>query len=240
MGVGVEFRILGPVQVRRTGGAPRALRRKPGQVLAVLAAQCGKPVPVDRLLDLVWGDDPPPRARKSLQVHVSALRAEGVPVRHQDAGYLLAAEPEQVDALRFRALTARAADVADLAARREVYARALDLWRGAPLAGAESEPLRAWLCAPLEAHRLAALEAAIDLDLALGRNAEAVDALTPLVAEHPFSENLRHQLMTALLACGRRTEALGVFQDVRRTLADELGVRPSTRLRALYRDALGV
>ncbi|MGM1060588.1 AfsR/SARP family transcriptional regulator [Saccharothrix sp. Mg75] len=236
----MEFRILGPVEVRTPGAAPRALRRKPGQVLAVLAARCGKPVPVDRLLDLVWGDDPPPRARKSLQVHVSALRAEGVPVRHQDAGYLLAADPDQVDALRFRALAARAADVPDLAERRAAYARALDLWRGTPLAGAESEPLRAWLCAPLEAHHLAVQETAIGLDLVLGRNGEAVDALTPLVAEHPFAENLRYQLMTALLACGRRTEALAVFQDVRRTLADELGVHPNTRLRALYRDALGV
>jgi DNA-binding SARP family transcriptional activator len=236
----VEVRILGPVEVREDGAPPRALRRKPGQVLAVLAVHCGKRVPVERLLDLVWGDEPPPRARKSLQVHVSALRGAGVPVAHQDSGYALRAEPDQVDALRFRALTARAAATADLGDRRELYTRALSLWRGTPVAGAESEPLRAWLCAPLEAHHLATLEAAIDTDLALGRHAQAVEALTPLVAEHPFSENLRYQLMTALLACGRRTEALRVFQDVRRTLADELGVPPGPQLRELYRDALGV
>jgi DNA-binding SARP family transcriptional activator len=238
----VEFRILGPVEFR-PGGAQRhasPLRRKPSQVLAVLAVHCGKRVPVNRLLDLVWGDGLPPRARKSLQVHISALRGAGVPVTHQDAGYVLRAEPDQVDAVRFRDLTARAAATADLEHRRELYTRALALWRGTPLAGAESEPLRAWLCAPLEAHHLATLEAAIDTDLALGRHAQAVEALTPLVAEHPFSENLRHQLMTALLACGRRTEALRVFQDARRTLAAELGVPPGPQLRELYRDALGV
>lgn len=236
----MEFRILGPVEVRRDGAEPTALRRKPSQVLAVLAVHCGRRVPVDRLLDLVWGEDLPPRARKSLQVHISALRGAGVPVTHQDAGYVLRAEPDQVDALRFRGLTARAAVTADLDHRRDLYTRALALWRGTPLAGAESEPLRAWLCAPLEAHHLATLEAAIDTDLALGRHAQAVEALTPLVAEHPFSENLRYQLMTALLACGRRTEALRVFQDVRRTLADELGVPPGPQLRELYREALGV
>lgn len=236
----MEVRILGPVEVRPDGAAPRLPRRKPSQVLAVLAARCGTPVPVDRLLDLVWGEDLPPRARKALQVHVSALRAAGVPVTHQDAGYVLRAEPEQVDALRFRDLTSRAAVTADLELRRDLYTRALALWRGTPLAGAESEPLRAWLCAPLEAHHLATLEAAVDTDLALGRHADVVRALTPLVAEHPFSETLRYQLMTALMACGRRTEALRVFQDARRALADELGVPPGPRLRELYREALRV
>ncbi|MGW4116621.1 AfsR/SARP family transcriptional regulator [Actinosynnema sp. NPDC004786] len=236
----MEFLILGPVEVRRDGAQPRSPRRKPSQVLAVLAAHCGRRVPVDRLLDLVWGESLPPRARKSLQVHVSALRGEGVPVAHQDGGYVLRAEPDQVDALRFRDLTARAAATADLERRRDLYTRALALWRGTPVAGAESEPLRSWLCAPLEAQHLAALEAAIATDLALGRHAQAAQALTTLVAEHPLSENLRQQLMTALLACGRRTEALRVFQDTRRTLADELGVPPGPRLRELYRAALGV
>lgn len=236
----MEFRILGPVEVARCGAPATPLRPKPGQVLAVLAMRCGRRVPVERLLDLLWGEHPPHRARKTLQVHVSALRAAGVPVEHRDSGYALLAAPHQVDAHQFRELTARAAAADDLGRRRELYLRALALWRGSPLAGGGAEPLRAWLCAPLEAEHLAAVEAAVDTDLALGRHAEAVAGLTALVAEHPFSEGLRHRLMTALLACGRRTEALRVFRDTQRTLADELGVPPGARLCELYRDALRV
>ncbi|WP_170232246.1 AfsR/SARP family transcriptional regulator [Saccharothrix saharensis] len=101
---------------------------------------------------------------------------------------MLRAQPDQVDALRFRDLTARAAGTVDFERRRDLCTRAPALWHGTPVAGAESEPLRAWLCAPLEAHHLATLEAAVDTDLALGGHARAVEALTPSVAEHPFPE----------------------------------------------------
>ncbi|GGP62987.1 AfsR/SARP family transcriptional regulator [Saccharothrix coeruleofusca] len=164
----MEFRILGPVEVARGDEPATPLRPKPGQVLAVLAARCGRRVAVDCLLNLLWGDHPPYRARKTLQVHVSALRAAGVPVVHRDSGYAVLAMPQQVDVHRFRELTARAAATADLGRRWELYLRALALWRGSPLAGTGAEPLRAWLCAPLEAEHLAAVEAAAALRARLG------------------------------------------------------------------------
>jgi DNA-binding SARP family transcriptional activator/tetratricopeptide (TPR) repeat protein len=235
----VEFRILGPVEVWNDGVRLPSLPPKPSQILAVLAVECGRSVTVDRLIDLIWGEAPPPQARKSLQVHISNLRRSGVPVEHRQAGYVLAAPPESVDLHVFRALVAKAGEAAEPTTRSEVYARALALWRGMPLAGMDCDSLRDWLCHPLEAQRLSALEAALDTDLALGRHAEVVDALTALVGQYPLAERPRHQLMKALFRCGRRTDAMRVFREARRTLVDELGVEPGPELQQLYREILG-
>lgn len=235
----MEFRILGPVEVWADGARLPSPPPKPSQILAVLAVECGKIVTVDRLIDLIWGEAPPPQARKSLQVHISSLRRSGVPVEHRQAGYLLAAPPESVDLHVFRALVAKAAETTEPTIRSEFYAGALALWRGTPLAGMDSDSLRDWLCRPLQAQRLAALEAGLDADLALGRHAEVVDTLTALVGEYPLSERLRHQLMKALFRCGRRSDAMRVFREARRTLVDELGVEPGPELQQLYREILG-
>jgi len=235
----VEFRILGPVEVWNDGVRQPSLPPKPSQILAVLAVECGRIVTVDRLIDLIWGEAPPPQARKSLQVHISSLRRSAVPVEHRQAGYLLAAAPESVDLHAFRALVAKAGETAEPTTRSEIYASALALWRGTPLAGVDSDSLHDWLCQPLQAQRLAALESALDADLALGRHAEVVDTLTALVGEYPLSERLRHQLMKALFRCGRRTDAMRVFREARRTLVDELGVEPGPELQQLYREILG-
>jgi len=229
----VQFRILGPVEVHGADGALLPpLPPKAGRILAVLAADCGRVVPVDRLIDLVWGERPPPQARKSLQVHISGLRRAGVPVEHRTAGYRLDAEPNQVDAHLFRGLVARAGETADPVERRAMLGEALSLWRGVPMAGIDR------LGGPLEAQRLAAVEDAVDADLALGHHAEVVDLLSGLVEEHPLSERLRLRLMRALSGSGRRTEAMRVFQDTRRLLVDELGVEPGPQLQQLYRAVL--
>ena len=229
----MQFRILGPVEVLDDDGALLPpLPPKPTRILAVLAADCGRVVPVDRLIDLVWGETPPPQARKSLQVHISGLRRAGVPVEHRAAGYRLAADPDQVDAHVFGDLVARAGETADPAERRAVLGRALELWRGAPMAGIDR------LGAPMEARHLAAVEDAVDADLALGHHAEVVDLLSGLVEEHPLAERLRVRLMRALSGAGRRTEAMRVFQDTRRVLVDELGVEPGPQLQRLYRAVL--
>ncbi|PRY35807.1 AfsR/SARP family transcriptional regulator [Umezawaea tangerina] len=229
----MQFRILGPIEVHDdSGAAVPSLPPKASRILAVLALDCGKVVPVDRLIDLVWGEEPPPQARKSLQVHISTLRRAGVPVEHRTAGYRLDADPDHVDAHVFRSLTARAGEIADPAERRVVLGEALALWRGAPVTGIER------LAGPLEAQRLAAVEEAADADLALGRHAEVVDLLADLVEEHPLAERLRVRLMRALAGAGRRTEAMRVFHDTRRLLVDELGVEPGPQLQQLYRAVL--
>jgi DNA-binding SARP family transcriptional activator/tetratricopeptide (TPR) repeat protein len=229
----VQFRVLGPVEVHGDDGALLPpLPPKAGRILAVLAADCGRVVPVDRLIDLVWGEAPPPRARKSLQVHISGLRRAGVPVEHRTAGYRLDAEPDQVDAHLFRCLVARAGETADPVERRAVLGEALSLWRGVPMAGIDR------LGGPLEAQRLAAVEDAVDVDLALGHHAEVVELLSGLVEEHPLSERLRLRLMRALAGSGHRAEAMRVFQETRRLLVDELGVEPGAQLQELYRAVL--
>ncbi|MEO6091031.1 MAG: BTAD domain-containing putative transcriptional regulator, partial [Umezawaea sp.] len=229
----MQFGVLGPVEVHGDDGALLPpLPPKAGRILAVLAADCGRVVPVDRLIDLVWGERPPPQARKSLQVHISGLRRAGVPVEHRAVGYRLAAEPDQVDAHLFRGLVARAGETADPVERRALLGEALSLWRGVPMAGIDR------LGGPLEAQRLAAVEDAVDADLALGHHAEVVDLLSGLVEEHPLSERLRLRLMRALAGSGRRTEAMRVFHDIRRLLVDELGVEPGPRLQQLYRTVL--
>ncbi|HEX6345640.1 AfsR/SARP family transcriptional regulator [Umezawaea sp.] len=229
----MQFRVLGPIEVHDDDGTllpsppPKA-----GRILAVLAADCGRVVPVDRLIDLVWGDQRPPQVRKSLQVHISGLRRAGVPVEHRAEGYRLDADPEQVDAHLFRTLVARAGETPDAVERRAVLGEALALWRGAPMAGIDR------LGGPVEAQRLAAVEDAVDADLALGHHADAVDLLSGLVEEYPLAERLRVRLMRALAGSGRRPEAMRLFQDTRRLLVDELGVEPGPELQQTYRAVL--
>ncbi|SER44509.1 DNA-binding transcriptional activator of the SARP family [Lentzea xinjiangensis] len=216
----MEVRILGPVEP--------SVPPKPAQILAVLAVECGRVVPVERLIDLIWGEQPPPQARKSLQVHISTLRRAGLPVEHRAAGYVLNAAPEDVDLHVFRRLVARAGDEPDLRARAEALTEALRLWRGTPVVFAQT----------LDVQRLAAAEALVDAELALGRHAEIVEKLGAYVAEYPLAERLRGQLMTALARAGRRADAMRVFRETRKVLVDELGVEPGEQLQQLHRDVL--
>lgn len=216
----MEVRILGPVEP--------SVPPKPAQILAVLAVECGRIVPVERLIDLIWGEEPPPQARKSLQVHISSLRRAGLPVEHRAAGYVLNTEPENVDLHLFRKLVAAAGDEADLKVKADGLNAALQLWRGTPVVFAQT----------LDVQRLAAAEALVDVELALGRHAELIEKLGMFVAEYPLAERLRGQLMTALARAGRRADAMRVFRETRKVLVDELGVEPGEQLQQLYRDVL--
>ncbi|SDG46261.1 DNA-binding transcriptional activator of the SARP family [Lentzea fradiae] len=216
----MKVRILGPVEP--------PVPPKPAQILAVLAVECGRVVPVDRLIDLVWGEQPPPQARKSLQVHISSLRRAGLPVEHRATGYVLNADLDEVDLHLFRKLVSQAAEEPDLRVRAARLTEALRLWRGTPAVFAQT----------LDGQRLAAAEALVDAELALGRHAEIVERLGIFVAEYPLAERLRGQLMTALARAGRRADAMRVFRETRKVLVDELGVEPGEQLQQLYRDVL--
>jgi len=176
----------------------------------------------ERLIDSLWGEDPPATAVTSVQVYVSRLRKllpDDVLVTRAP-GYLLRVEVDELDLDRFERLRA-AGEVRE----------ALALWRGPPLAEfaeqfAQAEGAR------LEELRLAALEERIEDDLTLGRHADLVGEIESLVAEHPHRERLRAQLMLALYRAGREPEALEAYRDTRAAL-DELGIDPSDRLRAL-------
>ncbi len=205
----------------------------------------GRVVSSDRLIDELWGDDPPDDASTALQQHVSRLRKLLEPhdvVETRTPGYMLTIAPEQLDLARFERLTDEGRRLLE-EGRAEHAARtlrsALELWRGEPLADLAGEPFARDALPRLEEARLEALETRIDADLAAGRHAELVGELQRLVRANPFRERFRAQLMLALYRAGRQSEALDVFADARRTLVGELGLEPGPELQRLQQAILG-
>jgi len=220
----VEFRLLGPLEVLDEGGEPVALGgRRPRAALALLLLSPNRAVSTERLIDAVWGEDPPANARSTLQVHVHALRkalgADRIVTRAP--GYLARVEPGELDAERFEQLVDAGA-----------YDEALGLWRGPALADLAGEEFAQADAAQLDEARLAATEARITAELEAGRHATVTAELDALVAAHPHRERLRAQQMLALYRSGRQTDALAAYRDAR-TALDELGLEPSAELRAL-------
>lgn len=233
----VEFRVLGLLEVV-DGDRPVELRgRKARAVLAMLLQRPGAVVSADRLAEGLWGDDPPPSAAATLQVYVAHLRKALGPaaIQTRTPGYVLAVDPEQVDAVRFERLVraGRARLGSDPAEARALLAEALALWRGPALADVAAEDFARPEAARLEELRLVAQEEQAEADLALGRHAELVPDLRAHVDEHPLRERSWAQLVLALYRAGRQAEALRAAAEVRRVLADELGLEPSPALRRL-------
>lgn len=209
-------------------------------LVAVLAMSAGETVSLDYLAAAVWEESLPADVRKTVQTYVTRLRAilGADLIGTRPNGYVLHAEPDQVDALRFLRLV-DAADVApDVRAERTRLEEALALWRGMPFEGLRS----GWL-GDLEAPRLVeryltAVERRADLDLAAGRPGPLVGQLGGLLARHPLRESLWLRLLVALHRSGRRAEALERYQDIRVRLADELGIDPGAELQRVYADLL--
>jgi DNA-binding SARP family transcriptional activator/WD40 repeat protein len=243
----MRIAVLGPLEVRRDTGDPVAVPgAKERLLLAVLAADSPGVVSTDRIVETLWNGDRPPSARGSLQVHLVHLRSALEPDRprgstgryiaRRGTGYSLAADREDVDALRFTDLAARgqallAAGDAEQAAR--TLTAALDLWRG--------EPYADWpdaVFADVERRRLAevragAVTALMGARLALGEDAEVVPELEQRLAGDPLQEEWWRLLVLALYRCGRQGDALAAAQRARRVLAEELGTDPGPRLRAI-------
>ncbi|MGW0483849.1 AfsR/SARP family transcriptional regulator [Nonomuraea sp. NPDC003214] len=230
----VRFGVLGPLAVwDDDGGTVRVPEAKVRALLADLLVYGGAPVPVDRLVDDLWGERPPRNPAGTLQARVSQLRrALGDPrlVVHGPAGYRLAAA--DVDADRFRELCLRqAAGAEERAAQLD---EALSLWRGAAYADFADDGFAQAEIARLEELRLTALEEQAEVRLALGARVD----LGGLVAAHPLRERLVAAHMRSLYRGGRQGEALAAFTALRERLADELGVDPSPALSALYQAVL--
>ncbi len=237
--MGLELRILGPVEVV-VGGEPRRLGgRKQRSLLALLGVHAGQVVSADRIIEALWPAYDP-AARKRLQVYVSQLRKAlgpaGAAIEWRPEGYVLAVEPDAVDAGRFEALAragAEAVRAGDPQGAARTLREALELWRGPALDDLASEPFAQIAGARLEELRVAALEDRIEADLALGRAQELVAELEVLVGAQPLRERLRGQLMLALYRCGRQADALEAYRTGRRALLDELGLEPGPELRRL-------
>jgi DNA-binding SARP family transcriptional activator/pimeloyl-ACP methyl ester carboxylesterase/tetratricopeptide (TPR) repeat protein len=231
----VEFGLLGPLTVVEDGRDVTPARPKQRALLELLLLRCGEVVPGAVLIEAMWGEEPPETAQTALHGHVSTLRKliGSERIRTRPPGYLLDVSPGEIDLARFESLVMRAREHDDPAERSSCLGEALALWRGEPLAELRGEPLADREIARLEELRLAALEDRIDADLALGRHHELVPEIEPLVAEHPFRERLRGQLMLALYRCGRQAHALHVFQNGRRELVEQLGLDPGPALQQL-------
>ncbi len=234
----VQIGMLGSFEVRTDDGVRADL---PGArlrgLLIALALEPGHVVPKATLVDWIWGERPPADATNALQRLVSRLRKalpEGL-VEGQTNGYRLRVEPDAVDAVRFERLVAHARNDADPRGVRRLR-EALALWRGAAMQDVGLPDSAAFGAAVtrLEGLRLTAVEDRFDAEISLGHGAELVTELTDLVAAHPVRERLVAALMRALVATGRDTEALLLYERTRETLADELGVDPSPGLSALH------
>jgi YVTN family beta-propeller protein len=246
-----EFGILGPLEASRSGRALPLGGPRQRAVLALLLLEANRVVSMDRLAEDVWSGNPPEGWVTTLQTYVSHLRHALEPDRAPGAagevlvtrgrGYLLRVGREQLDVARFQdGFTAgRAAlEAGRCAEAAQTLRQALDLWRSGVLADLADYPFTRPEAARLEELRLAALEARIDADLALGRHDELTAELEQLVAEHPLRERLHGQLMLALYRCGRQADALAAYQRVRDLLTGELGIDPGQPLQRLHASVL--
>jgi predicted ATPase/DNA-binding SARP family transcriptional activator len=240
----MEFRILGPLEVRGELGAVALSGIKPRAVLAMLLLHANEPVSAERLALALWGDDAPAGATKTVQVHVSRLRkALGDPqvIVTTPTGYRLRVRPDELDAERFgrgvedgrRALAGGQPEDAGVVLRE-----ALAWWRGAPLEEFASAPFAPAAIHRLEELRLSALELRVEADLGAGRHAELIGELQGLTASHPWRERLHGQLMLALYRSGRQADALDAFRRVRTALVEQLGIEPGAELRSLHQGML--
>lgn len=244
----MEFRVLGTVDAVAGGRSIDPGTPRQRCVLAVLLLSPGHPVPVDAMVDCVWGDGPPREARNTLYSYVARLRralreptgGRGAEIKRQSGGYALEVAPEAVDLFRFRELRRRARDAVrdgDDAGAAQLLRDALALWRNTPLLGLPgvwAERMRAGLVS----ERLAALASYAEAALRLDRPADLVGELGAALLEHPTAETLAAPLMRALDRAGRQSEAIEVYGRTRQRIRDELGTEPGSQLQALYLELL--
>ncbi|MBB5960403.1 DNA-binding SARP family transcriptional activator/tetratricopeptide (TPR) repeat protein [Saccharothrix tamanrassetensis] len=237
----VEFRLLGSVEVRVDGEPVDVGPARQRCLLAALLVEPNHPVPADRLVDRVWADRSPRRARETLRTYLTRLRhalagTDEVRIGRGTGGYVFTVDPAAVDLHRFRHLVA-GARAADRPAALDLLGRALALCRGEPFAGLDSPWISA-VRAEVEAERTAAELDHTDLLLHHGRHGEVVAGLRARAVERPLDERLAGQLVLALYRCGRQADALDHCRRVHTRLAEELGVDPSPPLRRLHQQVL--
>ena len=242
----VEFRLLGPVEVWVDGRCVDAGRPHQRAVLAALLVDAGRVVPVETLIDRVWGQAAPEQVRASLRAHLSRIRRMlelagecGAPLAlsRVSGGYLLRVDSDQIDLHLFRRLAGTAGRPGDAGSPAASLRAALALWRGQPLAGIEGE----WAARMRELWGRERVDAAVAwarAELAEGNPGPVLATLAELAGDNPLVESLTEVLMRALHAAGRTSEALDLYARTRAHLAEELGTDPGPDLQALHRSLL--
>ncbi|MDQ3660068.1 MAG: AAA family ATPase [Actinomycetota bacterium] len=247
----LSFGLLGSLEVTAWGAPVRLGGAKQRALLAILLLNANKVLASERLIDLLWEEEPPDTAPTALQVYVSGLRKALEPERARGgagrilisraSGYLLDVEPEQLDLLRFERLTLdgrMAVSRADHAAASDLFRRALALWRGPALADFTYSSFAQAEIARLEELRMTVFQERIEADLALGRHQELVGELEAALEANPLQERLHASRMLALYRSGRQADALEAYSRSRNLLLEELGIEPSPSLRNLQRAIL--
>lgn len=240
------FRVLGDIAVQGDAGTASVPGRRVRALLALLVLEPNRVLSRDKLIDAIWGDDPPEHGDAALQVVMSRLRrAVGTQaaerIRFDGGGYRLDAGPEEIDVTRVEMLLRDGrAQLAMNDARRaaELLDLALGTWTGEPLADLRDFPFHAMAVRRLRELRFTVVEARYDAYLNAGRHLEVVADIENWTAIEPLREHLRGQQMTALYRCGRQADALAVASDLRKMLRDELGLHPSPALQELERRIL--
>ncbi|GIG63116.1 hypothetical protein Lfu02_74880 [Longispora fulva] len=245
----MDIGILGPLMVSRGDSEVRITAPKPRKVLALLLVQANRVVPVSSLVKELWEDSPPLSSATTLQTYILQIRrvlreslgvdadeVAGNVLVTRNGGYQFRVDRGSLDLHEFERLSVEGRQrlaTGDAGAASLALRDALSLWRGPALVDVQAGPLLEVEILRLHEGRLTALQQRIEADLRLGRHLEILSELTALTAEYPLHENLNAQYMLALHRSGRRTEALGVFQRLRASLVQDLGLEPSQQIQRL-------
>jgi DNA-binding SARP family transcriptional activator len=244
----VRYEILGPLRVVDRQGSSWVSASKVESLLAVLLIRCDQVVRLDQLINEIWGCGAPRRATAGLHVYISQLRKflsrpdrPDSPIVTQPPGYLLRLGTDELDLLIFqqRVAAGRAYSLGGShAAAADMLESALGLWRGPVLGDLHNGPIAEGFTTWLLEERLECVETLMEAYLTLGRHRSLIGRLYALTAEHPLRETFYLQLMLALYRSDRRADALKVYQDAHRTLAEELGLQPCRALQDMQRAIL--
>jgi DNA-binding SARP family transcriptional activator len=244
----MEFRVLGPVEFWAAGKQRDLGSAKERCMLAVLLLARGKPVPVETLIERVWGDTSPSEVRQSLHTDISRLRRrlrinespnEAV-IRAKSHTYALEVDPETVDVFRFQALRDQATSILQSGDPREaatLLRRAEGLWRSTPLSGLSGSWVEQTRAALDSDYRALALELA-DIEIGLGRHSEIISFLLDMIGRYPLDEAFVERLMLAYYRCGRQADALNLYVRTTQLLRAEAGADPNPELQDLQRRIL--
>jgi DNA-binding SARP family transcriptional activator len=242
---GLDFRILGPLEVSAGARRVPVAAGKQRTLLATLLLSANRTVPIEELTDRLWCGDPPRGPRGALHTYVTRLRqtldrhtagGSGL-ISTSPAGYGIEVDAGGLDLIRFRTMVAEARAAGrrgDLVTESAGLTAALSLWRGPVLSDVRSESLHRDVVPSLVEEHLRTLERRHEVDLALGRHDRLVGELRALTGKHPFHERFWGQLMVALYRCGRPAEALEAYGEVSASLRRRLGVCPGPEVRELH------